>query len=439
MRLLHTSDWHLGVSIGEASCEEEQRAFLDWLVDEMRDRDTDVLVVSGDVFHYPSPSNTAAQMYYDFLVDCAGLASLQKVVIVAGNHDSPTGLEAPKRILQTLDVEVVGRVASEPEERDSLVPVRDDDGELLGVVAAVPYVTDATLGVTMRGSSPDERYRDYVDAFEALYADLADRAAERWPDAPLVATGHLTCYGSSETGDADDFDTAIHGCVPEGAGQSVGTIEPLRPTMFDAHFDYAALGHIHRPKQVGDSVAHYSGTPVPTKEGESKPVEPGDESGRYVLDVRFDESNERASDPEVEWIEVPSWRRVETVAGDLDEVVERLESLDWDQPLPPYVALEVDVGHDDHNPSEIDPTLHDLFDERFDDGDRPRILERLVVDTSGGTGDAWEAPDPSDLEPVEVFRRKYERERGDDAEPDEDLLSAFHDLEREIREEDRTE
>ena len=127
VRILHTSDWHLGVSINNQRCVDEQRRFLGWLADQIRERAIDVLLVAGDVFHYASPSNTARELYYDFLVESASIETLDKVVVVGGNHDSPSGLDAPRQVLGSLDVHVVGGLPYDAEKRPDrcVVPIGD--------------------------------------------------------------------------------------------------------------------------------------------------------------------------------------------------------------------------------------------------------------------------------------------------------------------------
>ncbi|MFB6265435.1 MAG: exonuclease SbcCD subunit D C-terminal domain-containing protein [Bradymonadaceae bacterium] len=424
MRLLHTSDWHLGATIEKASCEEEQTAFLEWLVDELDERETDVLVVSGDVFHYRDPSNAAERLYFDFLVACARLDGLRKVVVVAGNHDSPSKLEAPERVLQVLDVHVVGRMPDDEAIDSCLIPIRGDGGEVQGVVAAVPYVRDARLGLTVRGTTAADRREQYVQAFEELYRDVARRARDRWPDVPLVATGHLTCYAPSDQGESGDFDTAIHAADPDRAGGSTGHIEPLGPEVFDAEYDYAALGHLHRSMRVGDSVAHYSGTPVPTKLDEAA-------TGRRVLDVRWPDGS---GEPEIEWVEVPLWRDVVEFQGPPDDVLDQLRELAYEKPLPPYLYLEVELGREEAA-SDVLARAQAILDERFADADRPRIVDDRYFDASAGeASEGFEQSESlDDLEPVEVFCRKYERDRGADEQPSEELLEAFRQLENDVR------
>ena len=190
MRILHTSDWHLGVKRQQLDLREEHERFLAWLLDTMREHAVEVLVVAGDVFHHAQPSNAAQTMYYRFLAACTALERLRHVVIVAGNHDSATGIDAPREVLSALNVTVVGSLPRDPAQRPErcLVPIPDADGTVPLVIAAVPYVQEAVLGVAIGDGGIEAMQRSYAAAFKALYKDLADAALAAYPDAALVTT-----------------------------------------------------------------------------------------------------------------------------------------------------------------------------------------------------------------------------------------------------------
>ena len=433
MRLLHTSDWHLGTQIEKASCKEEQQYFLTWLTDTMATRETNVLVVAGDLFHYASPSNTAERMYYDFLVDCTELEALQQVVIVGGNHDSPSGLEAPRNVLKDLDVTVVGDIPRDEQLRRErcLCPVPDGD-DPDAVVAAIPYVRNSRLGLSVRGLPPEEIYERYVESFRQLYADLAATARKQWKDVPLIATGHLTAYASPDEWNEEDFETDIHACSSGPTIESIGQVDALPPDVFE-DYDYAALGHIHRRMQVGSSPVHYSGSPVPTRVGEANVA-------RHVLDVCWHEQEDTSVS--VESLKVPTWRDIRKLTGPSDEVIKQIEAMDdYKETLPPYLYLEVELGNDE-TPQEPIERARDLLDEQFD-GETipPRIVHYSFSDPSM-PDDAWrddEGPDLQELDPMDVFERKYTQANGSDAEPGERLRNAFRQLVNEVQDNQREE
>ena len=125
MKVLHTSDWHLGGLLHERKRYEEHEKFLNWLIDLLRKEDIDVLLVAGDIFDTVTPSNRAQELYYQFLHMASSIPGLQ-VVITAGNHDSPTLLNAPKGLLKALHIHVIGTITDDPE--DEILLLHDANG-----------------------------------------------------------------------------------------------------------------------------------------------------------------------------------------------------------------------------------------------------------------------------------------------------------------------
>ena len=154
MRVLHTSDWHLGRSLFGQKRYEEFSAFLDWLARTLQEKEVDVLVVSGDIFDSGTPSNRAQRLYYDFLRQVY-LSSCRHVVITAGNHDSPSMLGASREILQVLDVHVVGNLPEDPAEEIKVL--RDAQGKVALIVCAVPFLRDADMRLVEEGESSGDK------------------------------------------------------------------------------------------------------------------------------------------------------------------------------------------------------------------------------------------------------------------------------------------
>jgi exonuclease SbcD len=99
MKILHTSDWHLGRTLYGKKRYKEFAAFLDWLAQTIEEEKVDALLVAGDVFDISTPNNRAQELYYRFLCTVAN-SCCRHVVVIAGNHDSPSFLDAPKALLQ---------------------------------------------------------------------------------------------------------------------------------------------------------------------------------------------------------------------------------------------------------------------------------------------------------------------------------------------------
>lgn len=316
MRILHTSDWHLGAVTGCASRLREHQAFLSWLTGLLAERQVDALVVAGDVFDSMQPSAEAQGTWYRFL---AGLCAtgVREVVVVGGNHDSPSRLDAPRDVLAVLDVHVVGGLPPADLPLDvAIVPLRcRGSDEVAATCLAVPYVHEYRLGVRTTEADRAAVAEAFRVRFAELYTRLADRALALHPGLPVVATGHLA-LGSPLRADYGD---EIH---------QVGFIGALPATVLDPRVAYAALGHIHRAYPVEDGRAWYSGSPIPISVTEAAVT-------RRVLLVDVPETG-RAS---VEAVAVPVFRELRLVEGPPEEVERELRCMASGAPLPPLVHV----------------------------------------------------------------------------------------------------
>ncbi|SIQ08474.1 Exodeoxyribonuclease I subunit D [Alkalispirochaeta americana] len=259
MRVLHTADWHIGRALYGRQRYQEFEAFLDWLVTAIADHRIDLLLVAGDIFDTTAPSHRAQQLYYQFLCRVAA-SSCRHVVIVAGNHDSPSFLNAPRELLKTLSVHVVGR-AETPEEE--VLVLDDPEGSPELIVCAVPYLRDRDLRTAEAGESLEDKERKLLKGLCDHYTAVADVALEKRSalgvPVPIIATGHLFAAG---------------GTTLEGDGVRdlyVGTLAQVTAGIFPPSFSYVALGHLHVPQTVGGlETCRYSGSPLPMGFGEAK-------------------------------------------------------------------------------------------------------------------------------------------------------------------------
>lgn len=305
MRVLHTSDWHLGRSLFGQKRYEEFAAFLDWLARILQEKQVDVLVVSGDVFDTGTPSNKAQRLYYDFLRQVY-LSPCRHVVITAGNHDSPSMLGASRHILQVLDVHVVGSLPDDP--ADEIKVLRDAQGKVCLVVCAVPFLRDADMRLVEEGESVADKEAKMQEAIRRHYSQLVAQAdqvrMEAGSDIPLLCMGHLFTAG---------------GRTVEGDGVRelyVGSLAHVPVTIFPPAIDYLALGHLHVPQRVdGREHMRYSGSPLPMGFGEAG-------QPKSVCLVDFEGRR-----PRVELLPVPEFQHLERVSGSMREIVRRLAAL----------------------------------------------------------------------------------------------------------------
>jgi exonuclease SbcD len=305
MKILHTSDWHLGRTLYGRKRYEEFEAFLAWLADTIQQNEIDALVVAGDVFDTTAPSNRAQELYYRFLCRVAA-SSCRHVVVVAGNHDSPSFLNAPKELLRALDVHVIGSSTASPE--DEVLVLRNGLGDPELIICAVPYLRDRDIRVAEAGESIEDKERKLVEGIRNHYAAVADLAeqqrAELGVDIPIVGTGHLFTAGG-KTVDGDGVRDLY-----------VGTLAHVTAGIFPACFDYLALGHLHVPQVVGGiETIRYSGSPLPMGFGEAK-------QQKSVCQVEL-----QRTAASVQRIDVPVFQKLEQVKGDWEVISNRILEL----------------------------------------------------------------------------------------------------------------
>ncbi len=299
MKILHTSDWHIGHTLYAKKRYDEHEQFLQWLKGTICTREIDALIVAGDVFDNGAPGGQAQRLYYDFLTSLLGTCC-KTVVVVAGNHDSPTLLEAPSGVLERLNIHTIG-LAGEPERH--VIPLCRQDGTIGALCIAVPYLRKSELvRLEDDGESSDEKI---VRATAQFYKDAVKAAMdmrEQYGDVPIVATGHLFAAGALRS---------------EGDGVRelyVGSLGQVGADIFPTEIDYVALGHIHGAQRVaGQDSIRYCGAPLAMSFGEK--------SQKRVIEVDFSGSMA------VNEIEVPEFARLIAVRGGREEILTELAAL----------------------------------------------------------------------------------------------------------------
>lgn len=305
MKILHTSDWHIGRSLYGRKRYDEFSVFLDWLAEKVDQEQVDALLVAGDVFDTSTPSNHAQALYYRFLCRVA-TSSCRHVVVIAGNHDSPSFLNAPKELLKALNVHVIGAVPENLE--DEVLVLRNDDDSPELIVCAVPYLRDRDIRVAEAGESIEDKERKLIDGIRGHYADVAALAEQKrlelGVEIPIIAMGHLFTAGG-QTIDGDGVRELY-----------VGSLAHVTAGIFPESLDYLALGHLHVPQKVNDSeVMRYSGSPLPMGFGEAK-------QQKSVCLVEFS-----GTEPAVQLIDVPVFQKLERVKGSWEEISARILEL----------------------------------------------------------------------------------------------------------------
>ena len=232
-KIVHTADWHLGARLVDFDRHDEQAAFLDWLLEQLKELQPDALIVAGDIFDGATPPQEALSLYYRFLARLSEAVRC-RTIILGGNHDSPATLHAPRDIL----------AASRPDQLADAIVEFDEV-----VVCAVPYLRQRDLLT----AAPGESMQAVADAIRTALADyyrkLYTAARTIAGDRLIVCTGHLTAVG--------------HQSSPSERPIQIGNLGAVESSCFEG-FAYTALGHIHRPQAVGQNESiRYAGAPIP--------------------------------------------------------------------------------------------------------------------------------------------------------------------------------
>lgn len=376
MKILHTSDWHLGQKFIYYDRIEEHQQALDWLLKLIVKEQVDALLVAGDIFDIGNPPNYARSLYYNFLKKLLA-TTCRHIVITGGNHDSPTMLEAPKELLREFSIHVVGNSTGNIE--DEIIELKNEKGELECVVAAVPFLRDKDIRASVSGESGLERVERIKEGIFNHY-QKAGKAVEKYAkqNIPLIAMGHLYAMGA----EASDKQDNIY----------IGDKQNIKGEQFPAVFDYVALGHIHRAQAIG-KLAHirYSGSIIPLSFSETK-----DEKGVNILIFKGKELVKNKP------CLFPIFRRLKTITGSFENVQERLEALhskyqdglkSWVEVI---VEMEEEIPNLDGQLRAFTANLHvELLKIRTN-----RQHRSLAIQT--------EIEDLEEMNPLDVFRKKCE-------------------------------
>ncbi|MFO7559569.1 MAG: exonuclease SbcCD subunit D C-terminal domain-containing protein [Desulfobacterales bacterium] len=404
MKIIHTSDWHLGQNFMFKDRKKEHEKFLEWLMLLIQKESADVLIVAGDIFDSISPPNYALKMYYSFLARVSSTTPCH-TFIVGGNHDSVSTLNAPKNILEALNVHVTGGISGNVD--DEVIVIKNGSGEPAGIICAVPFLRDRDIRKSVPGESYQEKSRALLEGIRQHYELVKNSAIKKKTSLtgkkiPVIATGHLFAEG---------------GEVKEEEGLReiyVGSLGQVTPDTFPIEFDYVALGHLHRPQQVGGHRRiRYSGAPIPLSFSES-------DKPKQVVCITFDEGKK---EPEIKTIEIPEFQKLRTAKGSLEQVIAQLDALrrgNADDPI----WVEVSVLEETWKP-DIENTINDLANELELDILAIKNL-RSFRDRSLRKSNPSETLD--DFTPESVFQKRLEKEKKIEEDLKNDLIHAFHEI-----------
>ena len=245
MRILHTSDWHLGRRLEGESLAEPHQVFLDWLTKEfIPEHKPDLIVIAGDIFDRPVPPTDAIELYERSLADIVKTGT--QILISAGNHDSRVRLGMHSSFLDSMGVHLRTKLSHVAQ------AVRIENGDMVLLAYGIPYLEPDT------DAGSDEHQWDVVASQDGVMGQALS-----------LIKDDISAQKKSTTKSVRTL-VASHAWVVGGSGSEsernvkVGTLGQAKSLIFEG-IDYVAMGHLHGPQKVNSekSMIYYSGSPIP--------------------------------------------------------------------------------------------------------------------------------------------------------------------------------
>lgn len=379
MRIIHTSDWHLGQFFYSKSRAAEHQAFLDWLLQQVQMHQVDAVIVAGDIFDTGAPPSYARELYNRFVVALQPTGC--ELVVLAGNHDSVATLNESRELLACLNTRVIAAASADIEQQVLLLNQRN--GEPGALLCAIPYLRPRDILRSKAGQSGREKQLSLLEAigqhYQRCFVAAQARREALGLTLPIVATGHLTTVGVTKSDSVRDI--------------YIGTLDAFPAQAFPPA-DYIALGHIHRAQRIADrDHIRYSGSPIPLS---------FDELGREksVCLLEFTGGALATVTP----LAVPLFQPMQMLKGSLAEIEQQLSVFHhWQEQKPVWLDIEVTTQeYLSDLQRRIETLTQDLPVEvllvRRSREQRNRVIERMSNETL------------SELRVEEVFERRLIQE-----------------------------
>ncbi|HEF8774015.1 TPA: exonuclease subunit SbcD [Providencia stuartii] len=391
MRIIHTSDWHLGQYFFTKSRAAEHQYFLTWLIEQVKQYQVDAVIVAGDIFDTGSPPSYARELYNQFVV------SLQQtgcqLVILSGNHDSVSVLNETSSLLAYLNTDVVTS-GSQPH----VITLKNAQGEPGALLCAIPFLRPRDIQLSVAGQSSEQKQLSLQNAISEYYQcsyQLAQQQREALGlEIPIIATGHLTVVGAEVSDSVRDI--------------YIGTLDAFPSGAFPPA-DYIALGHIHRPQVIGGKPhISYCGSPIALSFDEA-------EQQKSICLVEFD----RSDIAQIQQLPIPIFQPLKTLKGSLADIQKQLNEINNNDSIQP-IWLDIEVASQDYL-ADIQQRIEALVKDLPVDV----VLLRRARKQPQGQQTALANETLNELTAEEVFLRRLTEEELGDKEKEQRLLLLF--------------
>jgi exonuclease SbcD len=391
-KILHTADWHLGKQLHKVDFLEDMNLFFSWLIVTIQAEKIDLLLMSGDLFDQANPSQQALNQYYNFLKTLIPLNC--KVIITGGNHDSPQVINAPKELLNLLDVSVIG---GSPENiADLFIEVKKGNEKL--IVAAVPYLRDRDIRQAFAGETYENKVEQMRKGIRDYFLKVNEFYKMNFKNSPLVIMCHLFAKGASVTDSEREIQIGNQACV--------------EASIFGNEVAYVALGHIHRPQIVENEHIRYSGSPIQLSFSEKK-----DEKQVVLVEI----SNKLEK---IQLLKIPIFRKLILLTGTLHEVETKIENYQSDSQLTDLIELIIEEENENYETIlGLERLLSMETDERF------KIVKGKIEfknKIKGAGSFLSKEDDLGSFQAIDLFKKRIEMDESiDDAQ---ELILAFKEI-----------
>lgn len=313
MKIYISADWHLGKKLHQQDLQEDMSIFFQWLLIELEKESADYLLVAGDIFDQVNPPNDAVQQYYNFLV------ALQKInckaIIIAGNHDSPSFVDVPKQLLESMHIQVIGSFPGLDSIEELFIPLHNREGIPAAVLAAIPFLHDRYVRAVGEGEGAREIEEKIKEGIAKVFTTIGSALNTAYPDIPKIGMAHLHAQGT----EPNEAEREIQ----------IGNLQGIEASTL-LQFDYLALGHIHTGQSVIPRRIQYAGSPISLGFSENqyrhKVIRLTIESGQITE----------------EFLSIPKSRSLYQVKGTLTEVAEKIQTLKCKYPLTAMLDIAID-------------------------------------------------------------------------------------------------
>jgi exonuclease SbcD len=376
MKILVTADWHIGKRLHNEDLTEDMNLFFEWLLEQIKLNDVKYLLVAGDIFDNNNPSNESTRIYYAFLRKLSALNC--KAIITAGNHDSPSFIDVPKDLLSEFDISVFGIFPGVDRLDEIFVPLKNDSGEVVAVVAAIPFLQDRFVRQVGEGEGAREIAEKIKQGMKSLFAQIGAALNVSYPVIPKIGMAHLHAQGAQ---------------ISEAEREiQIGNQEGISANDLD-QFDYLALGHIHTGQTVLKGKIQYA----------SSPISLGFSENRYQHKVVMLEiENNQIKESEIPVIKN---RSLYQLKGTMTEVEEHVKLLKNKYKL--QMLLDVLIEEDNYDPR-VNDKLNEIKENLAVKNEIKIINTRIHFKDKTATrfSSTFDTNELNNLNPIDVFKSR---------------------------------